>query len=100
MDEVKNFIKHNGGELMTALIDVGFNAEQAERFLPEACDDIMQSLARPARRKEQIYRVMAHADVRGLASLAGVDSPLASTGVVTLMLGLLDVMHAQSSSSL
>jgi hypothetical protein len=92
MDFLKELISSKGAGLVSELADLGFSAEQAEKFIPEAGGsivDAMQGLDLSALlgsgAAEQTSSLLGHIDIAGLASRLGLDTGLATGGLEKLI---------------
>jgi hypothetical protein len=92
MDFIKELISTRGAGMLSELMSSGFDAGQAQRFLPEASESIMggikgvdlSSLLK-ADVSSQVAGLLGNIDIGGLASRAGVDDGLARTGLEKLI---------------
>ena len=77
-------IKSNTSEMLRALRADGFNADQAEQFLPEAESSLVFAMSNVLDSDDQ-DRALGGIDVEALAGNTGLEAPLVEKGLKTLL---------------
>ena len=85
MDLIKGLIADKGGELVTQLVDnAGFDTEQAEAFVPEAFNSVVDAVKGGADAEDE-GGLLSQIDVASLASKVGIDTDAASGGLSAIL---------------
>ncbi len=92
MNILDGIIKSHSGELSSLLVDKGFNLEQAKQFLPAAADQVMKAAPQEGiagllsgSGASVVAGLMQKIDVGALASAAGINAEMATTGLNALL---------------
>ena len=96
IDLIQKFISTEGNGIISELTGAGFSSEQANSFLPEALNGLVdvfkngdwQSLIK-ADSVEQASNLLAAVDIESLSSRLGIEAGLAQSGVAALIPKLL-----------
>ena len=103
MNILKNLISEHGPSLLSTLTESGFNADQAQQFLPEAAEGIsdaingggMSELLRGGDERGMASTIMSKIDIESIASKVGIDSSLASNGLTALIPKILAMINTE-----
>ena len=92
MNILNGIIKSHSGELSSLLVGKGFNLEQAKQFLPAAADQVMKVAPQEGiagllsgSGASVVAGLMQKIDVGALASAAGINAEMATTGLNALL---------------
>ena len=92
MDFIKELISSQGSGLVSELSSAGFSMEQAQDFIPEAGNSVLDALKGmdassllDADSATQTESLLGNIDVAGLAEKFGLDSSLAQGGLEKLI---------------
>lgn len=92
MNILDGIIKSNSGELVSLLTAKGFNLDQAKQFLPAAAEQVMKSVPQEGIASllsgsgaSVVAGLMQKIDVGALASAAGINADMATTGLKALL---------------
>ncbi len=105
MDPIKCFMDTEGDDMIAELSGLGFGAEQARRFLPEALATLMQGQKVAnlfgSTGTDRLTRLLDSVDIAALASNTGIDRKSAESGLTSLLPRLMDFLeHKQGLSDL
>jgi hypothetical protein len=96
MDLIKSLIKEKGGDLVSHLTEkAGFNAEQAEAFVPEAFTSVMDAVKGGADAKDT-DGLLGKIDLAGLASKVGIDSGMAKGGLTAILPMIMSLLGSKA----
>ncbi len=92
MNILNGIIKSHSGELSSLLVDKGFNLEQVKQFLPAAAEQVMKVAPQEGisgllsgSGASVVAGLMQKIDVGALASAAGINAEMATTGLNALL---------------
>ena len=92
MNILNGIIKSHSGEFTSLLTAKGFNLEQAKQFLPAAADQVMKAAPQEGiagllsgNGASVVAGLMQKIDIGALASAAGINAEMATTGLNALL---------------
>lgn len=99
MDIIKELISSQGGKLVEQLTQSGFSAEQADQFIPEASNSIIDAIKDKgvgAIADGSASSLMDSININGLASKLGIESGLAQNGMQSILPIVLSFLQNKS----
>ena len=86
MNLIATFLKHRHFDLMSRLMGSGFSFDQAEYFLPVANDSLIHAFHQAGNCDTiEVDNVLAHINISTLARDTGIETPLISAGLQSLV---------------
>ena len=89
-------IQRNTSEMLRALRANGFNADQAEQFLPEAESSLVFAMSNVLDSDDQ-DRALGEIDVEALAGNTGLDTSMVKKGLKTLLPLVMKKLRGESA---
>ena len=102
MDLLNNLISNHSSELISTLTDSGFNAEQAQNFLPEAGQGVTEALSGGnlsellgGDSSALLSTILERIDVAGIASRLGIDESMVNDGLTALVPKVMEIFQGE-----
>ncbi|NOZ53606.1 MAG: hypothetical protein GXP08_10765 [Gammaproteobacteria bacterium] len=95
MDILSNLVSGQGSELISNLVEKGFNHKQAKGFLPQATISIVSTMANLSH-GDGADSILGKIDIVALAEQANLDTSLVSDGLQSIIPALWDKMKAEN----